>query len=91
MSEFEVDKTTNFRFQYNKLSLKYKRFVDEAIKIIKESPTDFQGKITHLAAKKTHHLYRFRLPGAYILYLVPKQGLKEKNNQIILFTVKTLY
>lgn len=91
MAEYEVDRTTNFRFQYNKLSVKFKRFVDEAIKIIQESPMDFQGKITHLANKKTHHLYRFRLPGAYVLYLVPKPGLKDKTNTIILFAVKTLY
>jgi mRNA-degrading endonuclease RelE of RelBE toxin-antitoxin system len=68
---FELEKTPNYRFQYNKLSLKLQRMVNDALEIIKETPTEFQGKIMHLAKRKDFlNLYRFRIPGAYIHYLV---------------------
>jgi hypothetical protein len=68
---YEIQKTTNFRFQFNKLSLRFKRIAEEAIDVIKESPMEYQGKITHLANKKEGGFYRFRLPGCYLLYIVP--------------------
>lgn len=68
----EIQKTTNFRFQYNKLNLRFKRWIEEAIEVIKETPTEFQGRITHLANKKEGGLYRYRMPGCYLLYVVPE-------------------
>jgi hypothetical protein len=68
----EIQKTTNYRFQYNKLQLRFKRFVEEAIEIIKENPTEFQGRITHISNRKEGRLYRFRMPGCYLLYIVPE-------------------
>lgn len=69
---YELEKTPNYRFQYNKLSLKLKRFINEALDILKEYPTEYQGKILHLANRKEFHMYRFRVPGAYIIYLLHK-------------------
>lgn len=86
----EIEKTTNFRYQYNKLNLRFKRFVDEAIEIIKEYPTDYQGKIKHLSNKKDGRLYRFRIPGCYILYIVP-EAEPDAPSAIILTSVKLLY
>ena len=83
---YELERTTNYRFQYNKLNLRMRRFVDEAIEIIKESPTDFHGKISHMANRKTHNMYRFRVPGAYIIYLVPVEG-----TVVTLTNIKSLY
>jgi mRNA-degrading endonuclease RelE of RelBE toxin-antitoxin system len=85
----EIQKTTNFRFQYNKLNLRFKRWVDEAIELIKESPTEFQGKITHLANKKDGSLYRYRMPGIYLLYVVPNHEAGEAAT-ITLTAVKML-
>ncbi len=69
---YEISKTTNFRFQYNKLNLRYKRNIEDAIEYIKESPTEGQGKITQIANKKEGGLYRYRLPGCYIFYILPE-------------------
>lgn len=44
--------------------------VDGAIEVIKESPTSYQNRITHIGNKKEGGLYRFRMPGCYILYVV---------------------
>ena len=71
---YEIQKTTNYRFQYTKLNLRFKRFVDEAIDILKENPTEYQNKITHIGNKKDGGLYRFRIPGCYLLYVVPFHG-----------------
>lgn len=68
---YEIQKTTNYRFQYSKLELRFKRFIDEAIEVIKESPMDYQGKIMHLGNRKEGGLYRFRTPGLHLLYVVP--------------------
>lgn len=87
---YEIQKTTNYRFQFNKLSLRFKRAIEEAIEIIKESPLEYQGKITHLANKKEGGLYRFRLPGCYILYVVPIHEAGE-NATITMTGVKMLY
>lgn len=86
----EVQKTTNYRFQYNKLNLRFKRFVDEAVEIIKESPTEFQGKITHIASKKEGGMYRFRMPGCYLLYVVSEHEPGAPTT-ITLTNVKLLY
>lgn len=67
---YEIQRTNNFRFQYNKLPLKMKRFVEEAIEVLKESPEDCHGKITPLSRKKDGRLFRFRVPGAHILYIL---------------------
>lgn len=71
---YEFEKTPNYRFQYNKLPLKMKRFVEEALDIIQASPTEFQGRIRHLSDKKDHRMFRYRIPGAYLIYLVPNEG-----------------
>ena len=86
----EIQKTTNYRFQYNKLNLRFKRFVDEALEIIKEYPTDYQGRITHIANKKEGGMYRFRIPGCYILYIVPEYE-PGTGTTITLTNVKMLY
>jgi hypothetical protein len=79
----EIQKTTNFRFQYNKLNLRFKRMIDEAAEVLKENPTDFQNRITHIGNRKDGGLYRFRLPGCYLLYVVPE-------HEVGTFTVITL-
>lgn len=68
----EIQRTTNYRFQYNKLDLRLKRFIEEALEILKESPTEHQGRITHIANRKEGGLYRYRMPGCYLLYIVPE-------------------
>jgi hypothetical protein len=85
----EVNKTTNFKFQYHKLNLRFRRLVDAAIEIIKESPTDYQNRITHIGNKKEGGLYRFRMPGCYILYVV---GHHEDGDamSVILTTIKLM-
>jgi hypothetical protein len=87
---YEIQKTTNFRFQFNKLSLRFKRVVEEAIEVIKESPMEYQGKITHLANKKEGGYYRFRLPGCYLLYIVPVHDA-TKTAAVTLTGIKILY
>lgn len=86
----EIQKTTNYRFQYNKLNLRFKRFVDEAIEIIKEYPQEYQGKITHISNRKEGGLFRFRIPGCYLLYVVPEHE-PEAPTTIMLMGVKMLY
>lgn len=68
----EIQKTTNYQFQYHKLNLRFRRLVDGAVDIIKESATEYQNKITHIGNKKEGGLYRFRMPGCYLLYVVPE-------------------
>lgn len=68
---YDIEQTSNYRFQYGKLPLKLRRFVDEATDILKLYPTEYKGRITHLSKHKDKtHWYRFRIPGAYIMYLV---------------------
>jgi len=69
---FEIQRTSNFSAKYNKLTLRFKRLVDQAVEIIKEFPTDYQNRITVLSQKKEGRLYRFRLPGCYLFYIVPQ-------------------
>ncbi len=85
----EVQKTTNYRFQYHKLNLRFRRFVDEAVEIIKEYPTEYQNKITHIGNRKEGGLYRFRMPGCYLLYVVPEHEEGEAGS-IILTTIKLM-
>jgi mRNA-degrading endonuclease RelE of RelBE toxin-antitoxin system len=83
---YTIEKTNNFRFQYNKLPLRMKRFVDEAESLIQENPFDFQGKIKALAKKKDGRLFRFRMPGVHLVYIV------HDNELVITMTqVKTMY
>ena len=70
---YEIKKTNNYRYQYNKLALKHRRFIDEAVEILKETPDEFQGKITALARKKDGRLYRFRVPGIHVLYIMHEE------------------
>jgi len=86
---YEIQKTTNYRFQYTKLNLRFKRFVDEAIEVIKENPTDYQNRITHIGNKKDGGLYRFRIPGCYLMYVVPFHQEGEAQS-IILLSVKLM-
>ncbi len=86
----EIHRTTNFRFQYNKLNLRFKRMVDEAADVLKEYPTEFQSKITYLGSRKEGGLYRFRLPGCYLLYVVPEHE-DGASTVITLTTVKLLH
>lgn len=86
---YEIQKTTNYRFQYTKLNLRFKRFVDEAIEVIKENPTDYQNRITHIGNKKDGGLYRFRIPGCYLMYVVPFHQENEAPS-IILLSVKLM-
>ena len=87
---YELAKTTNYRYQFNKLNLRFKRFVEEALEVIKETPTALQGKITHIANNKDGSLYRFRLPGCYIMYVVPAHEPGESVT-ITITGVKMLY
>lgn len=86
---YEIQKTNNFRFQYNKLNLRYKRWVDEAIELIRQTPTELQGKIMHIANRKEGGLYRFRMPGCYLLYIVPEHEPGEES-AIICTSIKLL-
>ncbi|MCE3235221.1 MAG: hypothetical protein K0Q50_1401 [Vampirovibrio sp.] len=86
---YEIQKTTNYRFQYTKLNLRFKRFVDEAIEVLKENPTDYQNRITHIGNKKDGGLYRFRIPGCYLMYVVPFHQENEAQS-IILLSVKMM-
>jgi len=83
---YEIERTNNFRFQFNKLTLKMKRFVEEAIEVLKDTPHEFQGKITAIANKKDGRLYRYRVPGAHILYII-----KQEEPIVVLTNLKTLY
>jgi hypothetical protein len=69
----EIQKTTNYQFQYYKLNLRFRRLVDAAVEILKESPTEYQNRITHIGNKKEGGLYRFRMPGCYLLYVLPER------------------
>jgi mRNA-degrading endonuclease RelE of RelBE toxin-antitoxin system len=87
---YEIERTTNFRFEFTKLNLRFKRFVEEAIDTLKETPTELPGKITHLANKKDGGLYRFRVPGCYIIYVVPLLVEEGDVPRVILTGVKML-
>lgn len=83
---YTIEKTNNYRYQYNKLPLRLKRFVDEVEDIIKDNPFEMQGKIKPLSKKKDGRLFRFRVPGAHVLYIV-----HSEEPVITMTQVKTLY
>ena len=72
----ELQKTSTFSREYQKLTLRFRRMVDDALDVLKESPTEHQSKITQISKHKDGLIYRFRLPGFYIMYVVPpfKEG-----------------
>lgn len=86
----EIQKTTNYRFQYHKLNMRFRRFVDEAIEVIKEYPTEYQNKITHIGNRREGGLYRYRMPGCYLLYVVPEHDEDIESGIVILTSIKTL-
>jgi mRNA-degrading endonuclease RelE of RelBE toxin-antitoxin system len=67
---YELEKTSNFRSRFDQLEFRLKRTVQEAQEVLKESPQEYQNHITFLSKRKDTLLYRFRVPGAYILYTV---------------------
>ncbi|MEM0950678.1 MAG: hypothetical protein AAGI66_00870 [Cyanobacteria bacterium P01_H01_bin.74] len=86
---YETSTTSAFRNQYNKVDRRLRRIVDDAVEIIKEFPTDYQHKITYISKRKEGGLYRFRVPGCHIFYILPEKET-EKPNTIILTAVKPL-
>lgn len=67
----EILKTPTYQREYQKLGLRYRRMVDEAIEVLRETPLEFQSKITKISKHKDGMMYRFRLPGFYLMYVVP--------------------
>lgn len=65
---YELERTPNYRFQYGRLNLKLKRFIDEALEIVKQNPKEYQGRISYMSSLKNKNFYRIRIPGAYIHY-----------------------
>ena len=86
---YEIERTNNFRFQYSKLELKMKRFVEDAVEKIKENPYELQGKITYLSRKKEGAMYRYRMPGAHLMYIIIEKDDK-KSTVVVLSNIKTL-
>lgn len=86
----EIQKTTNFQFQYHKLNLRFRRLVDGALDVLKESPTDYQNRITHIGNRREGGLYRFRMPGCYLLYVVPENVAAEEAPKVILTSIKLM-
>ena len=85
----DIQKTSIYWREYNRLNLRYKRMIDDAIEVLKESPTEYQNKITRISKHKDGVLYRFRLPGCYIMYVVPEHAEGEKV-MLTLLSVKNL-
>jgi mRNA-degrading endonuclease RelE of RelBE toxin-antitoxin system len=67
----DIQKTSTFLREYQKLKLRYRRMVDEAMDVLKETPTDYQSRITKISKHKDGIMYRYRLPGMYLMYVVP--------------------
>lgn len=86
---YDIQKTAGYRTQYNRLDLRYRRFVDEAVEVIKQYPTDYQNRITRISSRKEGGLYRFRMPGCYLLYLVPERT-GEAETTITLMQIKLM-
>lgn len=86
MVTYDVEKTTSYRLQFSKLNLRFKRFVEEAVETVKQTPTDLPGKITHIGNKKDGGLYRFRVPGCYLMYVVPFQAPDNGQASTIILT-----
>lgn len=72
----EIQKTTSYSREYQKLGLRFRRLLDEAVEVLKEYPIDYQSKITKISNHKDGVMYRFRMPGCYLMYVVPpfKEG-----------------
>ena len=67
----ELQKSSPFIREYSKLNLRFRRMVDEALEVLKETPTDYQSKITKISKHKDGLMYRYRMPGCYLVYVVP--------------------
>ncbi|WP_303674263.1 hypothetical protein [Vampirovibrio chlorellavorus] len=85
-----VDKSSNFKYKYSKLPLRLRRLTDEAVEIIREHPTDFKNRITHISNRKEGALYRFRQPGCYLIYIVPEPEVEGEAVTIIMMDLKAL-
>lgn len=85
----EILKTSNYQFQYHKLKLRFRRLVDSAVDILKESPTEYQNSITHIGSRKEGGLYRFRMPGCYLLYVI-SEGEPNTPVKVILSGIKVM-
>ncbi|WP_373531700.1 hypothetical protein [Vampirovibrio sp.] len=85
----EIQKTSNYQFQYHKLNLRFRRLVDVAVDVLKENPTEYQNKITHIGNKREGGLYRFRMPGCYLLYVIPEHEV-DTPASIILTAIKLM-
>jgi mRNA-degrading endonuclease RelE of RelBE toxin-antitoxin system len=68
---YEVELTTMYRQHYQRLNSKFQRFAREAQEILKEYPTDYQGRILNLTKnrEKEQH-FRYRMPGGYFIFYV---------------------
>lgn len=68
---FEIDKTSMFRSKYEALPVRLRRRIQEGIEILKETPTDYRGRIMYMAKRKDKSaLYRFQLQGIQLFYLL---------------------
>jgi hypothetical protein len=76
-------------FQYHKLKLRFRRLVDSAVDILKENPTEYQNRITHIGNRKEGGLYRFRMPGCYLLYVIPESD-PDTPVKVILTGIKVM-
>lgn len=85
----EIQKTSNYMFQYHKLNVRFRRLVDSAVDILKESPKEYQNRITQIGTKKEGGLYRFRMPGCYLLYVIP-EGEPNTPVKVILSGIKVM-
>jgi len=85
----EIQKTSTFQRVYQQLPLRFRRMIDEAVEVLKETPEQYQSKITKISKHKDGLMYRFRMPGCYIMYVVPPY--REGESAIItLLDVKQL-
>lgn len=87
--KYEIDSTSHFRSRYNKLDHRLKRCIDNAVEVLKEYPTEYQQKITFLSKRKDGGLYRFRMPGCYLHYIIPEETL-GKMYAVTLVDIKVL-
>jgi mRNA-degrading endonuclease RelE of RelBE toxin-antitoxin system len=87
---YEIELTSYFRSRYNKLDHRFKRCIDNAVEILKDYPTDYQQRITFISKRKEGGLYRFRMPGCYLYYIIPEQAAEKTGLSITLTEVKVL-
>jgi mRNA-degrading endonuclease RelE of RelBE toxin-antitoxin system len=67
---YELEPTTQYRVKYNKLDARLKHLIHEAMEILREFPTEYQGRIMRLAKRKENVYYRIRVPGAHVHYFI---------------------